>query len=253
VTDLVSRYQKAGVDQVMFVMQSGKNRHEHICEAIELFASEVLPRFAEEREAKDIAKAERLAAAVDRALARRDGPRSLGEPYLIDEAAELAAASGTGQVPMRKLASAARESAAQAVRRRAQLSTRRAVERASDQRIERLFGSVAAQRTVFARMAARFDAERAAGFSGAIVYDLGLPDGTRRPWTIDVSGGRARVRAGRTASPALTIGVGLADFIKLMTQTQNSHELVADGRLTLDGDLGLANRLGEMFGGGSAY
>jgi len=253
VGDLVSRYEKAGVDQVMFVMQSGKNRHEHICEAIELFASEVLPRFAGDRKSRDAAKAERLAAAVDRALARREGPRSLARPYLIDEVAELAETGGAGQVPLRRLASAARESAAQSVRRRAQLSTRHAVERASDQRLERLFGGIGAQRTVFARMAARFDADRAAGFSGAIVYDLGLPDGTRRPWTIEVSGGRARVRPGRSASPALTVGVGLADFIKLMTQTQNSYQLITEGRLTLDGDLGLANRLGEMFGGGSAY
>ena len=44
VTDLIARYQAAGVDQVMFVLQSGRNQHEHICESIELFAREVLPR-----------------------------------------------------------------------------------------------------------------------------------------------------------------------------------------------------------------
>ena len=50
VTDLLARYEAAGVDQVMFVMQAGRNRHEHICESIELFAREVLPRFADGRE-----------------------------------------------------------------------------------------------------------------------------------------------------------------------------------------------------------
>ena len=47
VTDLLARYEAAGVDQVMFVLQAGNNRHEHICESIELFARDVLPRFAD--------------------------------------------------------------------------------------------------------------------------------------------------------------------------------------------------------------
>src|ERR671932_304486 len=38
VRDLCRRYEAAGVDQVVFVMQSGRNRHDHICESIELFA-----------------------------------------------------------------------------------------------------------------------------------------------------------------------------------------------------------------------
>jgi alkanesulfonate monooxygenase SsuD/methylene tetrahydromethanopterin reductase-like flavin-dependent oxidoreductase (luciferase family) len=39
----LSRYEKAGIDQVMFVQQSGANRHEHICESLETFASQVMP------------------------------------------------------------------------------------------------------------------------------------------------------------------------------------------------------------------
>ena len=253
VTDLIDRYARAGVDQVMFVMQSGKNRHEDICESIELFAKEVLPRFADGREEQEAAKAERLAGAAERALARRAGPRELPEPYLIDEAAEIAAATGTGQVPLRELAVAARDTATRSVRRRARSGTQRALNAASDRQLERVFGTAGAQRAVFAMMAARFDPDHAAGFTGAIVYDLGLADGTRRPWTIDIRGGRARVRQGQTARPALTVGVGLADFIKLMTQAQDSYQLIAAGRLTLDGDLGLAGRLGAMFGGTSAY
>src|SRR3712207_71596 len=37
VLDLLRRYEAVGVDQVIFVMQAGPNRHEHICETIELF------------------------------------------------------------------------------------------------------------------------------------------------------------------------------------------------------------------------
>ncbi len=49
ITDLIDRYEQAGVDQVIFVAQAGANRHDHICESIELFAAEVMPRFAEGR------------------------------------------------------------------------------------------------------------------------------------------------------------------------------------------------------------
>ena len=41
------RYEEAGVDQVIFVLQAGRNRHEHIIESLELFGREVLPEFAE--------------------------------------------------------------------------------------------------------------------------------------------------------------------------------------------------------------
>ena len=47
IRDLARRYEAAGVDQVIFVSQAGRNRHEHICESLELFASEVMPEFAE--------------------------------------------------------------------------------------------------------------------------------------------------------------------------------------------------------------
>ena len=101
VTDLIQRYKDAGVDQVIFVMQSGNNRHEHICESLEMFGSAVLPRFTEGRAEAEAAKADRLAAAVDKALARRSPPRSLAAPYPVNEDIEIAAARrpGAGQHP----------------------------------------------------------------------------------------------------------------------------------------------------------
>jgi alkanesulfonate monooxygenase SsuD/methylene tetrahydromethanopterin reductase-like flavin-dependent oxidoreductase (luciferase family) len=39
------KFEDSNIDQVMFVTQAGHNRHEHICEALELFATEVMPEF----------------------------------------------------------------------------------------------------------------------------------------------------------------------------------------------------------------
>jgi alkanesulfonate monooxygenase SsuD/methylene tetrahydromethanopterin reductase-like flavin-dependent oxidoreductase (luciferase family) len=253
VSDLIARYEAAGVDQVIFVLQAGNNRHEHICESIELFARDVLPRFADGRQAAEAAKADRLAAAVDKALARRAGPRSLPAPYPVDEDAELAAARRSRHVPLRELAGQARRSAGESARQRVQAGARKLAGRAADGRIERVFGSAAAQRTLFAVMASSLDAGRAAGFEGCIVYDLGMTDGTRRSWTIEVRGGRATARRGGAADPALTVAVPLADFVRVITDAQDSYLMILDGRMTMDGDLALANRLSEMFGGRSTF
>jgi len=75
VRDLVRRYEQAGVDQLIFVMQAGNNRHEHICEAIELFAREIRPEFAERAPDIEREKLDRLAPAMDKALGRRQPPR----------------------------------------------------------------------------------------------------------------------------------------------------------------------------------
>ena len=55
IRDAHRRLPDAGVDQVIFLQQAGRNRHEHICESLELFAAEVMPEFkaeVAEREAK---------------------------------------------------------------------------------------------------------------------------------------------------------------------------------------------------------
>jgi alkanesulfonate monooxygenase SsuD/methylene tetrahydromethanopterin reductase-like flavin-dependent oxidoreductase (luciferase family) len=70
--EFLRRYEEAGVDQLIFVLQAGRNRHEHIMESIELFGAEVLPEFAERDEAASAAKAAAFAPAIEAAMARRE-------------------------------------------------------------------------------------------------------------------------------------------------------------------------------------
>jgi alkanesulfonate monooxygenase SsuD/methylene tetrahydromethanopterin reductase-like flavin-dependent oxidoreductase (luciferase family) len=67
----LSRYEKAGIDQVMFVQQSGANRHEHICESLEIFASQVMPEFKEREEVRAAEKRRELTPYIEAALARK--------------------------------------------------------------------------------------------------------------------------------------------------------------------------------------
>lgn len=62
----------SGVDQVIFLQQGGKNKHEHICESLERFNSDVLDDFAEGRDQREARKAEELAPYIEAALARRE-------------------------------------------------------------------------------------------------------------------------------------------------------------------------------------
>ncbi|GLW22708.1 MULTISPECIES: LLM class flavin-dependent oxidoreductase [Microbispora] len=68
--ELVRSYEAVGVDQIIFQVQIGANKHEHICESLELFAREVMPEFAERREELDAAKAARLEVPIKDALSR---------------------------------------------------------------------------------------------------------------------------------------------------------------------------------------
>jgi hypothetical protein len=77
----VRQYEEAGVDQLIFVSQAGRNRHEHICESLELFATEVMPEFHARAEEIESAKKQRLAPAIEAALARRDPPRPAPPDY----------------------------------------------------------------------------------------------------------------------------------------------------------------------------
>lgn len=64
-------FQAAGVDQVIFMQQAGRNRHDHICASLELFAAEVMPEFKAQVEEREVAKARRLAPHIEAALARK--------------------------------------------------------------------------------------------------------------------------------------------------------------------------------------
>ena len=67
----LARYEKAGIDQVMFIQQSGTNRHEHICDSLEIFAERVMPEFKERDLVRDAEKRRELAPYIEAALARK--------------------------------------------------------------------------------------------------------------------------------------------------------------------------------------
>lgn len=84
-------YADVGVDQMIFMQQGGRIRHEHILESLALFAKEVMPILREGEAEREKRKAEQLAPYIEKALARkaRLAPVTAGDSLAV-EAAGLA-------------------------------------------------------------------------------------------------------------------------------------------------------------------
>jgi putative sterol carrier protein len=220
------------------VLQAGKNRHEHICESIELFGSEVLPRFAGEAESREQAKRQRLAAAVEAALARREPARTLDEEYVIAPQDEprpaYAGAPGDGSLGDR--ARAVVESAFASF-----------VHGRSDEQLDRLLGAGPGLRLIFKGMESAFVPEAARGFEGEIFYDLRGARGPL-PWTLTIDGSRAVAEPRAASSPAVTLRAEVAVFARIAAGDLDPMRAMMDERLVVEGDFALAGRLGDMFG-----
>jgi alkanesulfonate monooxygenase SsuD/methylene tetrahydromethanopterin reductase-like flavin-dependent oxidoreductase (luciferase family) len=71
VREHLERYERAGIDQVIFVQQCGNNQHEHICESLELFVKELHPEFKRRDDIRAPQKREELAPYIAAALQRK--------------------------------------------------------------------------------------------------------------------------------------------------------------------------------------
>ena len=72
-------FQDAGIDQVIFLQQAGRNRHDHICQSLELFAAEVMPKFQSGAAAREARKAADLAPHIAAAMARKRWMKPLSD------------------------------------------------------------------------------------------------------------------------------------------------------------------------------
>ncbi len=110
----------AGVDQVAFIQQGGRNKHEHICEALELFAKEVMPEFHAGEDERQAKKMKELEPFIKEAFARKEYMKplsddeipnvvALGRRITEPSAAEKAAAEKSTSKTMAEMANIPRE------------------------------------------------------------------------------------------------------------------------------------------------
>ena len=255
IRDMVRRYEAVGVDQMIFVLQAGRNRHEDICESLELFAEAVMPEFAERAEQRERERDERLAAAVEAALERREPPRKPPEGYTIDEPAELERARRRAltRSSLRERAGAAASELRERAARQGREGLARLVRGSSAQQLERRFGNRVAQRVIVGGMARRVDPKLAQGFEGDIVYELehysdGGPPRPPSYWTIRIRDDAATALPEDSSDAVVRFRFAVPDFVRLLAGDVLIQELMFDDRFGLEGDVGVAQRLPVMFG-----
>jgi hypothetical protein len=107
------RFEESGVDQAVFIQQGGRNKHQHICESLELFAKDVMPEFRAREVERAKKKEAELAPYVAKAMARKQGmkPMTDAEIPLFIALGRKVAEEGTGTERQKENAKAWAEAA----------------------------------------------------------------------------------------------------------------------------------------------
>ena len=125
-----------------------------------------------------------------------------------------------------------------------------------DAELERRFLEPNRQRGLLRAMARGFQPDQAAGFSGIVAYELepfevAAPPEAPWRWAIEVdsAAGRAKLLEPAPLDAAVTIHMGLAQWVRLMAGIENAITAMAAGRCSVEGDVMVAARLEAMFSG----
>jgi len=97
----------------------------------------------------------------------------------------------------------------------------------------------------FEAMPTKFRADKAAGTTATIQYDVsGEGGGT---WHAVIKDGACTVRDGAASNPHLTVQIAAQDWLDMLSGKQSGQVLFMSGKLKVKGDMGLAMKLGSMF------
>jgi hypothetical protein len=211
-----------------------------------------MPRFAERAEEREREKGDRLAEAIEGALARREPARTADPDYVVKPDSEPAPATATpASVPKGDGDGAAQaaQSARELIARAGELGLAALVRDRSDDQLHRLFDRGPGIPIIFRGMERSFLPEKARGFEGEILYELRGRDGPRS-WTVRIGEGRAAAQRGPAADPTVTLRISIPDFVRVAAREAFPPKLLLEGALVVEGDFAVAGRLGEMFGAG---
>jgi len=124
-----------------------------------------------------------------------------------------------------------------------------------DAELERRFAEPNRQRALLKALAQGFQPAHANGFSGVVAYELepfAIESSPDAPWRwaieVDSGAGRARLLEPAPLDAAVTIHIGLADWVRVAAGLQDPLTVMVAGRCSVEGDVILAARLEAMFG-----
>lgn len=94
---------------------------------------------------------------------------------------------------------------------------------------------------LFAAMPNKVDAVAIGDLDATIQFNLSGDGGG--VWSVTFAGGKASVEQGPTDSPTLTLSMDAADFLALSQGELNPMQAFMNGKIQLEGDMGLAMKL----------
>jgi tetratricopeptide (TPR) repeat protein len=144
-----------------------------------------------------------------------------------------------------------------AVDERARSVMQRWIAGTDDEKLEARFGSPRAQRRIFEGMVRAYRPDLRYGFVGEIAYELsrhgttgGLPDIDH--WTLTVDDSGPTLRQGPPRDPAVVFRCPVPLFVRMAAGDIDAIVAVYERKVRIDGDLLLAARAAELFGGTAA-
>jgi len=95
-------------------------------------------------------------------------------------------------------------------------------------------------------MPTRFKADRAQGVNAVIQYDISSEGGGS--WHATIKEGSCTMTQGPAASPTLTLTMTAQDWLDMSAGKLSGQMAFMQGKLKLKGDMGLAMKVGSIFG-----
>ena len=97
---------------------------------------------------------------------------------------------------------------------------------------------------IFAEMPKNLNADAAKGMNSVIQFNLAGDNGGQ--WYATIKDGKAEVTKGTAPAPNMTLSMSASDYVDLMEGRVEAPQLFFAGKLQIEGDLGLAMKLGSL-------
>ena len=120
----------------------------------------------------------------------------------------------------------------------------------SDQEIAERIGTAGTQKvldSVFQGMTERFKPQAASGVDARIQWIVTDNKDDEHPYALTVRDGTCTAERTRAESPRVTLATDVASFVKLMAGKTPGPQLYMTGKLKIQGDLMLAQRMTTFF------
>lgn len=108
-------------------------------------------------------------------------------------------------------------------------------------------GSAVFLKQAFWGMREGFQADRAAGQSAVIRWDIATPERSVITYELEVTDGECMVSRGARSEPRVVLGMTLPDFLRLVTGSLDARDALSTGKIKIEGDMALAHELSEWF------